>query len=142
MFVMEFSENDRRAEIDGWFVEVDKLGKRRDALVFLSIPGWATLFTVMLPRLVCALNLAIETGGDLEEGVAIKAALTWVASWGVFEIAEYTEKARIEILESLNRNGEEIGDEIINAGVFPWVRHLVDNEPVKSKISNLFRSRD
>lgn len=89
---------------------------------------------VVLPNFIDA---ALSFDQPVESWLKIAAPLSVMAGWGIFEAAEYTEKARLELLAKLDRAGEDIS-EMINAGKFPWVRHFVDNEPLITKITRFF----
>lgn len=126
-------EDRRTQEIAEWNEREQRLLKRRDTLVILSIPGW-TATVCLLPKFIQVLNTAIENPGITEEHWIFKTlALAVLVGWGVFEGAEYTEEARLAVLETLDRNGVDVADRVY-VGRFPWVKHFVDNEQVTGKV--------
>jgi len=126
-------ERERAQEIVGWNEREQKLLRRRDRLVALSIPGWMAIVG-LLPKFIQTVNIAIknpEITGD--NWVYNAMGLAVIAGWGVFEGAEYTELARLRVLETLERNKVDVSKRVF-AGKFPWVKHFVDEESVSSKI--------
>jgi len=131
-------EDRRTQEIAGWNEREQRLLRRRDALVILSIPGW-TAIVCLLPKFIQVLNTAVESPGVTKGHWIFKVlAGAVLAGWGVFEGAEYTEKARLETLEALDRNGVDVTDRVY-VGRFPWVKHFVDNEQVAGKVTRWVR---
>ena len=126
-------ENKSSQEIVEWNEREQTLLKRRDRLVILSIPGW--IATVgLLPKLIETLSITIknpEITGD--NWIYNAMGLALIAGWGVFEGAEYTEAARLRVLETLNRNKVDVTKRVF-VGKFPWVKHFVDEERIASKV--------
>jgi len=115
---------------------VEQLQRRRDRFVAASIPGWVSM-AVVLPKL---LQEAFDSSEPIEFGLKIAGPLSILAGWGLFEAAEYTELARLKVIDNLHRAGEDVAEMLI-AGKFPWVRHFADSEPTYIKIPRLLRER-
>ncbi|MBU1323142.1 hypothetical protein KKE48_00130 [Patescibacteria group bacterium] len=128
------TERTKVAEIELWQQKAERLQKRRDRLVALSIPGWVSM-AVVLPQFF---NEALNSHEPIVGWLKIAAPLAVLAGWGVFEAAEYTEKARLQILSNLERAGVDISA-MLTAGKFPWIRHFADGEPIRTKIARVFR---
>lgn len=128
-------EDSRQSEIAGWINEATRLQIKRDRFVTLSIPGWVAM-AVTLPKFFQEASAGSES---MPGWLKVITPLAIATGWGIFELAEYTEKSRLKVLGNLERAGFNTNT-ILSAGKFPWIKHFVDEEPVIQKIPRLLKN--